>query len=114
MSKNKKKKSKGLPLNRWRYFTKTLYGQSNGVEFTYEKVIYYKSEALMDIEYGNKRINAGLLLALFATFYFATELQNVWLVVAYFFLVVAGQAARLLRLPKDIMAHLEDSGRRQR
>ena len=79
MSKTKKKKApKTKPLTRWVYFIKTLYSDSTTtMEFTYEKVIYVKSEELQQIEADNKRINWVLLLALFAMFAIASQYQNV-------------------------------------
>lgn len=115
MSKTKKKKSAERPLTRWVYFTKTLYHDPVAtVEFTYGKTIYIKSEELQDIEADNKRINTLLLLALFVMFYIGARFQNIWVFLLYIVLVVAGQALRLMHLPKDIKAHLTDSGRRKR
>mgnify|MGYP000315828763 CR=1 FL=1 len=74
-----------VPLTRWQYFTKTLYHNAAAkTRFVYNKVVYEKDEALQKIEEGNGRINMGLLLVL------------------------------LLRLPKDITAHLTDTGLRER
>ena len=115
MSKTKKKKSAERPLTRWVYFTKTLYHDPAAtVEFTYGKTIYIKSEELQDIEADNKRINTLLLLALFAMFYAGSQFQKIWIFLLYFVLVIVGQGLRLLHLPKDIRAHLTDTGRRQR
>ena len=115
MSKTKKKKSLERPLTRWVYFTKTLYHDPAAtVEFTYGKTIYIKSEELQDIEADNKRINTLLLLALFVMFYIGSQFQNIWVFLLYIVLVVAGQTLRLMHLPKDIKAHLSDSGRRKR
>ena len=115
MSKNKKKKSSERPLTRWVYFTKTLYHDPAAtVEFTYGKTIYIKSEELQDIEADNKRINTLLLLALFVMFYIGAQFQNIWAFLLYIVLVVVGQTLRLMHLPKDIKAHLSDSGRRKR
>ena len=115
MSKNKKKKSPERPLTRWVYFTKTLYHDPAATtEFTYGKTIYIKSEELQDIEADNKRINTLLLLALFVMFYVASQTQNILVFLLYFMLVVIGQCLRLIHLPKDVKAHLTDSGRRKR
>ncbi len=115
MSKTKKKKNKGRPLTRWVYFTKTLYHDpSETTEFIYEKVIYVKSEELQAKEADNKRINTILLLALFAMFGLSAKFQFIWIFVLYIFLVVAGQGIRLMNLPKNILDHLEDTGRRKR
>ena len=115
MSKTKKKKSAERPLTRWVYFTKTLYHDPAAtMEFTYGKTIYIKSEELQDIEADNKRINTLLLLALFVMFYIGAQFQNIWAFLLYIVLVVVGQTLRLMHLPKDIKAHLSDSGRRKR
>ena len=114
MSKTKKKKYE-QPLTRWSYFIKTLYHDAAATtEFTFEKKIYVKSEELQNIEADNKRINTLLLLALFAMFYAGSQFQKIWIFLLYFVLVIVGQGLRLLRLPKDIRAHLTDTGRRQR
>ena len=115
MSKNKKKKSAERPLTRWVYFTKTLYHDPvSTTEFTYGKTIYAKSEKLQQIEADNKRINTLLLLALFVMFYIGAQFQNMMVFLLYLILVVAGQGLRILHLPKDITAHLTDTGRRKR
>ena len=100
-----KKKEMYAPLTRWQYFTKTLYHDpSRTNEFEYDGVIYLKSEELRDIEYANARVNWVLLLVLCAMFLTAVKWQN----------IVAGELYRMSRLPKDIKAHLTDSGRRKR
>ena len=115
MSKNKKKKSAERPLTRWVYFTKTLYHDpASTTEFTYGKTIYAKSEKLQQIEADNKRINTLLLLALFVMFYIGAQFQNMMVFLLYLILVVAGQGLRILHLPKDVTAHLTDTGRRKR
>ena len=115
MSKTKKKKNPERPLTRWVYFTKTLYHDpASTMEFTYGKTIYVKSEKLQQIESDNKRINTLLLLALFVMFYIGAQFQNIWVFLLYIVLVVAGQGLRLMHLPKDIKAHLTDTGRRKR
>ena len=104
-----------VPLTRWQYFTKNLYrNASNETQFIYNKVIYEKSEALQDIERRSGRINAVLLLLLLLMFLLAGRYHNIYLVVFYLVAVIVGEAARLLMLPKDIKAHLEDSGYRER
>lgn len=114
MSKTKKKQQE-RPLTRWVYFTKTLYHDpASTMEFTYGKKIYVKSEELQQIESDNKRINTLLLLALFVMFYIGAQFQNIWVFVLYLVVVVAGQVLRFVHLPKDITAHLTDSGRRKR
>lgn len=115
MSKNKKKKSTSVPLTRWVYFTKTLYHDpATTTEFNYEKVIYIKSEELQQKEEDNKRINTLLLLALFAMFGLSAKFQFIWLFLLYIVLVFAGQMMRFFNLPKNILDHLEDTGRRKR
>ena len=115
MSKKKKKTGFERPLTRWVFFTKTLYHDpASTTEFTYEKKIYVKSEKLQDIEADNKRINTLLLLALFVMFYIGAQFQNILVFLLYIVLVVAGQALRLFHLPKDILSHLTDTGRRKR
>ena len=110
-----KKKEMYAPLTRWQYFTKTLYHDpSKTQEFEYDGVIYLKSQELQDIEERNARVNWVLLLVLCAMFLTAIKWQNIYFVVACMIVIVAGEAVRLLRLPKDIRAHLIDSGRRKR
>ena len=110
-----KKKEMYAPLTRWQYFTKTLYHDpSTTQEFEYDGVIYLKSQELQDIEERNARVNWVLLLVLCAMFLTAIKWQNIYFVVACMIVIVAGEAVRLLRLPKDIRAHLIDSGRRKR
>ena len=100
-----------VPLTRWQYFTKNLYrNAANETQFIYNKVIYEKSEALQDIERRSGRINAVLLLM----FLLASRYHNIYLVVFYLVAVIVGEAARLLMLPKDIKAHLKDTGYRER
>ena len=114
MSKTKKKVYE-KPLTRWEYFTKNLYNDSSAtMEFTFGKNIYVKSEELQQIDADNKRINTLLLLMLFIMFGTAAHFQSVWIVLAYFLVVIIGQTLRLLHLPKDIKAHLTDTGRRKR
>lgn len=104
-----------VPLTRWQYFTKNLYrNAANESRFTYNKVIYNKSAQLQEIEGRSGRINAVLLLLLLLMFVLAQRYHNILVVVFYLVAVVVGQAARLLMLPKDIKAHLEDSGYRER
>ena len=111
----KSKREAQIPLTRWRYFTKNLYNNTaTKSRFAYDKVIYLKSEELMDIEARSNKINVLLLLALVVMFMLTSRIQNVWIVIAYLVVVVAGQAVRLFMLPKDIGAHLTDSGYRDR
>ena len=103
-----KKKEMYAPLTRWQYFTKTLYHDpSKTQEFEYDGVIYLKSQELQDIEERNARVNWVLLLVLCAMFLTAIKWQNI-------VVIVAGELYRMSRLPKDIKAHLTDSGRRKR
>lgn len=101
-----------VPLTRWQYFTKTLYHNAAAKTlFVYNKVIYEKDEALQQIEEVNSRINMVLLLVMFFT---ASTMRNIYIIVAGMAVIVAGEIVRLLRLPRDIKAHLTDTGRRER
>ena len=103
-----------VPLTRWQYFTKTLYHNAAAkTRFVYNKVVYEKDETLQKIEEGNGRINMGLLLVLLAMFLTASTVQNIYIIVAGV-VIAAGELVRLLRLPKDITAHLTDTGLRER
>ena len=55
----------------------------------------------------------GLLLVLLVMFFSASTLKNIWIIVAGMAVIVAGEIVRLVRLPKDITAHLTDTGRRE-
>ena len=104
-----------VPLSRWQYFTKTLYHNAAAKTlFVYNKVIYEKDEALQQVEEVNGRINMVLLLVLLAMFFTAGTTKNIYVIVAGMAVIVAGEIVRLLRLPKDITAHLTDTGRRER
>lgn len=104
-----------VPLTRWQYFTKNLYrNAANETRFVYNKVIYQKSQQLQEIERRSNRINAVLLLLLLAMFMLTSRYHNVVIVVIYLVAVVIGEAWRLLMLPRDIRAHLEDTGYRER
>ena len=104
-----------VPLSRWQYFTKTMYhNAAEKSRFVYNKVIYEKDEALRQIEEGNGRINMGLLLVLLLMFFTASSMKNIWVIVAGMAIIVAGEVVRLCRLPKDITAHLTDTGMRER
>lgn len=104
-----------VPLTRWQYFTKTLYHNAAAKTlFVYNKVIYEKDEALQQVEEVNGRINMVLLLVLLAMFFTAGTTKNIYVIVAGMAVIVAGEIVRLLRLPKDITAHLTDTGRRER
>ena len=104
-----------VPLTRWQYFTKNLYtNPAKERVFVYNKVVYEKSQELQDIEQRSSRVNYGLVLLLILMFILTSQFQQVYLVVAYLLLVIAGQAYRLLMLPKDISAHLTDTHRRER
>ena len=56
----------------------------------------------------------ALLLVLLVMFFSASTLKNIWVIVAGMAVIVAGEIVRLVRLPKDITAHLTDTGRRER
>ena len=104
-----------VPLTRWQYFTKTLYHNAAAKsQFVYNKVIYEKDEALRQVEEVNGRINMALLLVLLVMFFSASTLKNIWIIVAGMAVIVAGEIVRLVRLPRDITAHLTDTGRRER
>ena len=104
-----------VPLTRWQYFTKTLYHNAAAKTlFVYNKVIYEKDEALQQVEEVNGRINMVLLLVLLAMFFTAGTTKNIYVIVAGMAVIVAGEIVRLVRLPKDITAHLTDTGRRER
>ena len=104
-----------VPLTRWQYFTKTLYHNAAAKTlFVYNKVIYEKDEALQQVEEVNGRITMVLLLVLLAMFFTACTTKNIYVIVAGMAVIVAGEIVRLLRLPKDITAHLTDTGRRER
>ena len=104
-----------VPLTRWQYFTKTLYHNAAAKTlFVYNKVIYEKDEALQQVEEVNGRINMVLLLVLLAMFFTAGTTKNIYVIVAGMAVIVAGEVVRLCRLPKDITAHLTDTGRRER
>ena len=103
-----KKKEQYCPLTRWQYFTKTLYHDPSSTgEFTYDGVVYRKSEALQTVESRNSRLQMGLAVVL------ATYFRSAMPLAAGILLIVAGQALRLSRLPKDILSHLTDTGRRE-
>ena len=98
-----KKKEQYCPLTRWQYFTKTLYHDPSSTgEFTYDGVVYRKSEALQTVE-----------SLMFLAFVLATYFRSAMPLAAGILLIVAGQALRLSRLPKDILSHLTDTGRRE-
>lgn len=104
-----------VPLTRWQYFTKTLYHNAAAKTlFVYNKVIYEKDEVLQQVEEVNGRINMVLLLVLLAMFFTAGTTKNIYVIVAGMAVIVAGEVVRLCRLPKDITAHLTDTGRRER
>ena len=53
-----KRREAQLKLTRWQYFTKNLYNNTaTKTRFSYNKVVYLKSEELMDIETRSNRIN---------------------------------------------------------
>ena len=104
-----------LPLTRWQYFTKNLYrNAANETRFTYNKVIYNKSAQLQEIEGRSARVNAVLLLLLLIMFVLADRWHSIAVVVFSLVAAVVGEAIRLFMLPRDIRAHLEDSGYRER
>lgn len=66
------------------------------------------------IDYKSQRINLILVLLLVVMFLVTSKYQKVIFVVLYLLAVMVGQAVRLFLLPKDIKAHLTDSGYRER
>ena len=73
-----------------------------------------KSEEPLSIDEVNRRIDGALLVLLCLIFLTAIRWQNIFFVVGCMVAIVIGQAVRFLRLPRDIRAHLVDSGRRKR
>ena len=110
-----KRKEAAAPLTRWQYFFKVLYyNAANTTEFTYNKHIYVKSEELQAIDQRSTRIQYVLILLLILMFLLTAKMHNVWFVIVYFIAVIVGEAVRYFMLPKDIKAHLTDTGRRAR
>lgn len=106
-------RERSTPLKRWDYFTKSLYQNTARMrEFTYHGVIYSKSAELRAIDQKSSNINYVLILILMFMLLFANRYHEIWMVVAYMIIVVAGQTWRYLMLPKDITAHLTDTNRR--
>ena len=104
-----------VPLTRWQYFVKNLYQNSaNSGRFTYNKIVYDKSEELQAIDYKSQRINLILVLLLVVLFLLTSKYHNIIFVVVYLLAVIVMEAVRLFMLPKDIKAHLTDSGYRER
>ena len=72
-----KKKEQYCPLTRWQYFTKTLYHDPSSTgEFTYDGVVYRKSEALQAVESRNSRLQMGLVGLMFLAFVLATYFRS--------------------------------------
>ena len=110
-----KRKERIVPLTRWQYFFKVLYyNAASTTEFTYNKVIYRKSEELQAIEQRSARINYLMILLLILMFMLTSRYRNIWFVLIYLLLVVLGQIVRYTMLPKNITEHLTDTGRRAR
>ena len=108
-------REKVVPLTRWQYFVKNLYRNgANEATFTYNKIIYNKSDALREKEQKSMKINYLLILLLLLMFMLTSRYRNIWFVVGYLVLTIIGQAVRVFLLPRDITAHLEDSGYRER
>ena len=90
-----KKKEQYCPLTRWQYFTKTLYHDPSATgEFTYDGVVYRKSEALQTVESRNSRLQMGLVGLMFLAFVLATYFRSAMPLAAGILLIVAGQALR--------------------
>jgi len=110
-----KKKEQILPLTRWQYFFKVLYYNAAATtEFTYNRVIYRKSEELQEIEQRSAKIHYLLLVLLMVMFATTARFHNIFIFIGYIVLVIAGEIVRYCMLPKDIKAHLTDTGRRAR
>ena len=104
-----------VPLTRWQYFIKTLYhNAASTTEFTYNHKVFIKDEDLQEADRKNQRLNLVMILLLVALYLLTSKFQVVWLVVGYLVAVVVLQIMRLRNLPKDITAHLKDSGRMER
>ena len=54
-----------------------------------------------------------LLLVLCAMFLTAIKWQNIVVIAVGMVVIVAGELFRMSRLPKDILSHLTDTGRRE-
>ena len=112
---SKKKKEQTLPLTRWQYFFKALYhNAADTTEFTYDRVVYRKSEELQAIEQRSAKINYLLLVLMMAMMVVAIKLQSIYIFLAFILLVIVGQVVRYCMLPRDIKAHLTDTGKRAR
>ena len=86
-----KKKEQYCPLTRWQYFTKTLYHDPSSTgEFTYDGVVYRKSEALQTVESRNSRLQMGLVGLMFLAFVLATYFRSAMPLAAGILLIVAG------------------------
>ena len=77
-------------------------------------IILIRPVCVQQVEAVNGRINMVLLLVLLAMFFTAGTTKNIYVIVAGMAVIVAGEVVRLCRLPKDITAHLTDTGRRER
>ena len=104
-----------VKLTRWQYFVKTLYhNAASTTEFTYNHKVYIKDEALQAADQKNQRLNLVMVLLLVVLYLLTSRFHIVWLVVGYLVAVVVLQLVRLYSLPRDITAHLRDSGRMER
>lgn len=102
-------------LTRWQYFVKTLYHNAASTsEFTYNYKVYSKDEELQMIDAKNQRLNLVMILLLVVLYLLTQRFQIIWLVVGYLVAVIMIQIVRLTNLPKDIMAHLTDTGRMEK
>ena len=68
------------------------------------ELLYYLANAI---------IVYALLLVLCAMFLTAIKWQNIVVIAVGMVVIVAGELYHMSRLPKDIKAHLTDSGRRK-
>lgn len=104
-----------VKLTRWQYFIKCLYHNAAATtEFTYDRRVYIKDDTLQAIDQKNQRLNLVMVLLLVVLYLLTSRFQMVWLVVGYLMAVVILQAVRFMNLPRDITAHLRDSGRMER
>ena len=108
-----KKKEMYAPLTRWQYFTKTLYHDpSKTQEFEYDGVIYLKSRSCRTSRSATPG-STGAAAGAVRHVPDGHQVQNIVVIALGMVVIVAGELFRMSRLPKDIKAHLTDSGRRK-
>jgi len=104
-----------VKLTRWQYFFKTLYHNAAATsEFTYNYKVYSKDEELQQVDQKNQKLNLVMILLLVLLYMGTQKFQAVWMVIAYLIAVIIIQIVRFCSLPKDIMAHLQDTGRMEK